>query len=64
LNDYNSYFPQNTLYNWSVVSSYNNWSYNISIWGTIQLSGQDIIVIEGTSTLNSKLKIRLTLSIE
>ena len=63
LDDYNSYFPQVTLYNWTIVSSSNNYTYNISEWGTISLSGADIIVIEGTSKLNAKLKIRLTLTV-
>ena len=63
LTDTNSYYPQNTLYNWNVMNSNNNWSYTISIWGTISLSGQDIIVIEGSSILNSKIKIRLTLTV-
>lgn len=63
LTDTNSFYPQNTLYNWNIVSSYNNYNYNISEWGTLSLSGSDIIVIEGVSKLNSKLKIRLTLTV-
>lgn len=63
LDDYNSYFPQISLYNWSLISSSNNYSYSISEWGTFSLYGEDIIVIEGTSKLNSKIKIRLTITV-
>ena len=63
LDDYNSYFPQISLYNWSLISSSNNYSYSISEWGTFSLYGEDIIVIEGTSQLNSKLKIRITITV-
>ena len=63
LTDTNSFYPQNTLYNWNIVSSNNNYNYNISEWGTFNLGGSDIIVIEGVSKLNSKLKIRLTLTV-
>ena len=63
LDDYNSFFPQVSLYNWTLISSSNNYTYNISEWGTFQLIGEDIIVIEGTSKLNSKIKIRLTLTV-
>ena len=63
LDDYNSYFPQISLYNWTLISSSNNYSYSISEWGTFSLYGEDIIVIEGASQLNSKLKIRITLTI-
>jgi len=63
LDDYNSYFPQISLYNWSLISSSNNYTYSISEWGTFSLYGADIIVIEGTSQLNSKLKIRITITV-
>ncbi len=63
LDDYNSYFPQISLYNWTLISSSNNYSYSISEWGTFGLYGADIIVIEGTSQLNSKLKIRITITV-
>ena len=63
LDDYNSYFPQISLYNWTLISSSNNYSYSISEWGTFSFYGEDIIVIEGASQLNSKLKIRITLTI-
>ena len=61
--NYNSYFPQISLYKWVVVSSSNNYNYTISEWGTFYLSGSDVIVIEAQSKLNSKLKIRITLTI-
>ena len=63
LDDYNSYFPQISLYNWTLISSANNHNYTISEWGTFYLSGSDVIVIEATSKLNSKLKIRITLTV-
>lgn len=61
LDDYNSYFPQISLYNWNILSSTNN--YTISEWGTFYLSGSDAIIIEAQSKLNSKLKIRITLTV-
>ena len=61
LDDYNSYFPQISLYNWNILSSTNN--YTISEWGTFYLSGSDVIIIEAQSILNSKLKIRITLTV-
>jgi len=63
LTDTNSFFPQLSLYNWSVVNSENNYHYSISMWGTFSMNGADVITIEGRSTINSKLVIRLVLTV-
>lgn len=61
LNDLNSPYPQNTLYSWTVTQS--NYNTSISMYGSIRLSGEDYIIAEGRNKLNSKVVIRLILTV-
>lgn len=61
LNDLNCPYPQNTLYGWSVVQS--NYNLTISLYGSVRLIGEDEIIIEGRYSLNPKVVIRITLTV-
>ena len=53
LNDTNSYFPQNTLYDFTIM--HNEVGGSVSSWGTITINGIGDIVISARSKINSKL---------
>ena len=61
LNDLNCPYPQNTLYSWSVVQS--NYNLTISLYGSLTLIGEDEIIIEGRYSLNPKVVIHITLTV-
>ncbi len=61
LNDLNCPYPQNILYGWSIVQS--NYDLTVSLYGSVRLMGEDVIIIEGRYSLNPKVVIRLTLTV-
>lgn len=63
LNDLNSPYPMNTLYNWTIIESTEDNNYNISDYGTILLYSTDTIIIEGVYQLNSNVKVRIILTV-
>lgn len=62
MTDENSPYPLNSLYDWRILPP-NNYE-KVSSIGTFHINNTGLIVVEGRYKLNSKVVIRLTITVK